>query len=326
MTWKQIDWEDIVQAKARIAKYVGATPLVRAHRLSARLGQDVYFKCENLQVTGAFKARGATNFVLSLVADANKAGEPLPAGVITGSSGNHGQAVAFAAKQVGLPCVVVVPEDVVAVKEAAIRSYGAEVVRCGRTSSERIERAETIAAERGLVFVPPYNHPLIVAGQGTAGLELAEQLPAVRQVFVPVGGGGLVSGVATAVRSAAPDAQVYGVEPELGNDAYLSLKAGRIVDIGVTTTVADGLRTNQPGSYTFAIMQERVDGIVLVSESSILGAMRDVGADKLIVEPSGATSVAGLIRAAEEGWLTGPAVCVLSGGNVAPEILVETLV
>lgn len=325
MTWKPIDWADIVQAKARIASYVRETPLVYAHRLSMRLGHDVYFKCENLQVTGAFKARGATNFVLALVEDASRSGAALPSGVITGSSGNHGQAVAFAAKQVGIPCVVVVPEDVVGVKEAAIRSYGAEVVRCGRTSSERIERAETIAAQRGYVFVPPYDHPLIAAGQGTAGLELVAQLPAVRQVFVPVGGGGLISGVATAVTTKLQNAQVFGVEPELANDTYLSLAAGYPVDIGVTTTVADGLRTNHPGAYTFPIVQQTVNRVVLVTESAILAALRDLIAEKLIAEASGATSVAGVIRAAEEGWLAGPAVCVISGGNVAPEVLVEAL-
>ncbi|MCL6453393.1 MAG: threonine/serine dehydratase [Alicyclobacillus sp.] len=327
-----MEWDDIVRAEQRIRGKVAKTPLVKAHRLSERLGQEVYLKCENLQVTGSFKARGATNFVQALATEGDEGRQLIGVtadrsvqGVITGSSGNHGQAVAYAAQQVGLPCVVVVPEDVIGVKEQAIRGFGAEVVRCGRTSSERIAKAEEIAEARGYVFVPPYDHPLVAAGQGTAGLEILQQRPDVRMVFVPVGGGGLISGVSTAVKSRLPGSQVVGAEPELANDTYLSLEAGKVVDIGVSTTVADGLRSNHPGQYTFPIVQKRVDRVTLVSEAAIWSALRDVLAEKLLAEPSGATSVAAAVRAAAEGWLEGPAVCVISGGNAAAEVLVEAL-
>lgn len=320
-----IELSDVLEAKERIRPLLSRTPLVFAHGLSKRVGVEVYLKCENLQVTSSFKARGATNFVLALMEESKVRGEELHRGVITASSGNHGQAVAFAAKQVGLPCVVVVPEDVIGVKERAIQSYDAEVIRCGVTSTARISRAEEIAKERGYVFVPPYDHPYIAAGQGTAGLEIVEQLPELKEIFVPVGGGGLISGVATAIKANLPAARVVGVEPEIANDTFLSLQAGVSVDIPPTTTMADGLRTSHPGTYTFPIVQKLVDEIHLVSEARILEAMRELFAARLVVEPSGATSVAALLDRADEGRLSGPVVCLLSGGNVDTSLLMEAL-
>lgn len=315
-----IERTDIEVARRRIADDVIETPLIWSPMLSDEAGTAVYLKCENLQVTGSFKARGATNFVRAMMDTGTTT-----AGVVTASSGNHGQAVAYAAKRAGLPCTVVVPEDVVAVKERAIRSYGADVEYRGKTSSERIARAEEIAAERGWTFVPPYDHPWVAGGQGTAGLEICKQCPDVRQVFVPVGGGGLISGVATAVSSACPEAIVIGVEPAIANDTWLSVRAGYAVEIGSTTTVADGLRTSHPGLYTFPIVQKRVHHIDLVPEEAILAAVRRLLAAKLVTEPSGAVSVAAMLQAAREGTLQGPVVCVLSGGNVASEQLVEAL-
>ena len=322
----QVPWvgiHEIERAAMRIDGVVVETPLIRAHRVSEWIGRDVFLKCENLQVTGSFKARGASNFVLSLTE--KHAGNTAAAGVVTASSGNHGQAVAYAAKRVGLPCTVVVPEDVIGVKEEAIRGYGAEVVRCGVTSSERIAYAERLAADQNLVFVPPYDHADIVAGQGTAGLEIMRSLPEVSEVFVPVGGGGLISGVSIAVKSRAVESshttRVVGVEPELAKDTYLSLQAGHAVDIGPTSTIADGLRTSHPGSFTFPIVQRNVDEIALVSEEDIFAAVRSLFEAKLVVEPSGATSLAAVFKAHRDGYrFTGPVVCVLSGGNVSPEV------
>jgi threonine dehydratase len=345
-----VSFAQIEAAKQRIQDVVVETPLIRAHRLSAQLGTPVYLKCENLQVTASFKARGASNFVLSLVEEQQNSGRKV-SGVVTASSGNHGQAVAYAAQQVGLPCTVVVPEDVISVKEAAIKAYGASVVRCGVTSSERIDYAEKLSREQDLVFVPPYDHPHIVAGQATVGLEIMEKLPEVTEVFVPVGGGGLISGVSTAVKTffesgssaaneglgsatqqaaSAPiqssSVRVTGVEPEIANDTFLSLQQGQVVDIGPTTTIADGLRTSHPGSYTFPIVKQYVDEIVLVAEDDIIAAMKELFAAKLVVEPSGCTSVAALLQRHRDGHrFAGPVVCVLSGGNVAPETFAGVL-
>ncbi|MCL6516298.1 threonine/serine dehydratase [Alicyclobacillus sp.] len=320
--FEPVTYEDIQAAARRIQPYVVRTPLLHAENLSRRLGADVYLKCENLQRTGAFKARGALNMVLSLMASANP-----PKGVITASSGNHGQAVAYAASLVGVPCTVVVPKTVLPVKERAIQAYGARVIRCGTMSSQRIERAQELAQQEDLAFVPPYDHPWVAAGQGTAGLEIALDLPTVRTVYVPVGGGGLISGVATALKSAVPGVRVIGVEPELANDTHLSLRAGHPVDIGETRTIADGLRTNHPGHYTFPIVQRNVDDIDLVSEGAIRQAVIELlGANKLLVEPSGATSVAAALAAAERGEAPeGPVVCVLSGGNMELGMLAEWL-
>jgi threonine dehydratase len=309
---------DILHADARIRPLALRTPLVYSPALSDAAGVAVYFKCENLQRTGAFKIRGALNKVRAFV----EAGEVR--GVITASSGNHGQAVAYAAREYGLRCTVVVPETVVPVKEAAIRAFGADVVRCGTTSNERIAHALTLAERHGWVYVPPYDDPHIVAGQGTVGLEIAQQLPEVGTVLVPLGGGGLTSGVAVAVKALCPRAQVYGVEPDTADDTRQSLAAGRIIDIGETHTIADGLRTSHPGSYTFLHLTRYLDGVRTVSDGDILEAVRDLALQaKLVVEPSGAVAAASV--RAEPGGLQGPVVCVLSGGNIDPAFLLSLL-
>lgn len=319
MTNHTVDLEEIRAAAARIAPHAMKTPLLRSPQWSQRAGVDVWFKCENVQTTGSFKVRGATNKVLSLL----EAGLPDMRGVVTASSGNHGQAVAYAANSAGLACVVVVPETVLAVKEQAIRNYGADVIRRGTTSQARIELAEQLAQERGLVFVPPYDDPLIVAGQGTVGLEIALDCSNVGTVFVPIGGGGLTAGVATAMKGVCPSAHVFAAEPALADDTWQSMQAGEIREIGESRTIADGLRSSHPGHFTFPIVQRLVDGVVLVEETGIETALVDLLAQsKLLVEPSGCTSVAALARVIDEGGerlaalqARGAVVCVLSGGN-----------
>ncbi|MCL6446380.1 MAG: threonine/serine dehydratase [Alicyclobacillus sp.] len=301
---------DVMAAQKRIHGRVEQTPLLPAPALSAVAGADVYLKCENLQRTGSFKLRGATNKLLALQ---EQPGD-VP-GVITASSGNHGQAVAYAAQSLGMPCTVVVPETVLAVKEAAIRAYGARVIRCGTMSKHRIELAEQLAEKEGLVFVPPYDDPDVAAGQGTIGLEILAQLPEVASVVVPVGGGGLISGIATAIKGRAPHVRVIGVEPETANDTYQSFYAGRVIEIQGTDTIADGLRTSHPGHYTFPLVQAHVDEITLVSEDAIIGAFGQLlGIAKLLVEPSGCVSAAAVLSRSTA--VQGPVVCVLSGGNV----------
>lgn len=334
-----VERADIESALKRLQGYVVKTPLLLSPQLSATVGVDVYLKCENLQRTGSFKLRGALNKLLSMQSQGGEVevegrtgvaaggGVTGVTGVVTASSGNHGQAVAYAAQLLGLPCTVVVPETVLAVKEQAILGFGAKVIRCGVTSSERIDLATKLADEQQWVFIPPYDDSFIVAGQGTVGAEIAEQCPNVATVIVPIGGGGLIAGVSTAIKTMLPGAKVYGVEPRLANDTYLSRQAGYIVDIGETRTIADGLRTSHPGNFTFPIVQRHVDDILLVDEETIGVALRRLLMEsKLLVEPSGCTSVAALlqndvhprIHAIVPGVVqeSGPIVCVLSGGNV----------
>lgn len=309
----------IEEAAKRIKPYVVETPLLYSPQLSDSVGVDVYLKCENLQRTGAFKLRGALNKLLSM----RESGD-FAKGVITASSGNHGQAVAYAAKLLDLPCTVVVPEDVLSVKEQAIVGFGAQVIHCGVTSSARIDLATELAVSEGLVFIPPYDDLDIMAGQGTVGAEIARQCPQVKTVIVPVGGGGLTAGVSTAIRTMLVEAKVFAAEPSLANDTFLSRKAGRIVDIGSTSTIADGLRTSHPGTLTFPILQRNVDDVLLVKEEAIARALGRILMDsKLLVEPSGATSVAALLESKIP--LDGPVVCVLSGGNVEWETVKRLL-
>ena len=314
---------DIEIARQRVADVALVTPLVYSPHWSERADREVWFKCENLQRTGSFKLRGAANKILGTLEHHH------PAGVVTASSGNHGAAVAYAARRSGLPCTVIVPEDVIGVKEAAIRGTGAEVVRRGTMSQERLELAQEIARDRGYLFVAPYDDPLVMAGQGTAGLEMLDQCPQVAAVFVPVGGGGLTSGIATAVKARRPQARVYAAEPEVANDTWLSLQAGRVVGIDAAPTAADGLRSSHPGLLTFPVLQHRVDGVVLVSEAAIRQAAASLVFEaKLVVEPSAAVSLAAFARMLRDDDPAladlppdGPVVCVLSGGNIDPLLL-----
>ena len=278
----------------------------------------MYVKAENLQSIGAFKIRGAYNAIASL-GEAERA-----RGVITYSSGNHAQGVARAARLLGIDAVVVMPDDAPPVKRDRVERDGAEIVVVGPASDERQVRAEAIAAERGLAIIPPYDDDRIIAGQGTIGLEIIEDLPSVGVVVVPVGGGGLASGIATAIKSLRPDVRVIGVEPELAADAKASLEQGHIVRWDardVSQTIADGTRTQAVGARTFAHMRANLDGIVTVSEAEIIAGIRLAAEHaRLVLEPSGAVAITGLVFHGDEvrSGLAGDAVAVASGGNVDP--------
>ncbi|MBE3589449.1 MAG: pyridoxal-phosphate dependent enzyme [Firmicutes bacterium] len=311
---------DVVRARQRIRGLTVRTPLVSARRLGEEAGVRLFLKAENLQRTGSFKLRGAVNRIAVLASSGR-----VVRGVITASSGNHGQALAYAARAFGYPAVVVMPEDAAPPKVAAARAFGAEVIHHGRTSAERFERAHALAHERGLEFVPPYDDVHIIAGQGTIGWEILEDCPEVDAVLVPLGGGGLLAGIATAVKARAAHVRVVGVEPEGSNAHQQSRAAGRIVTLERTETVADGLRKLAPGLLTFPIIQEQVDEIVTVSDDEILHAMACLAVwTKLVVEPSGAVGVAAAL--AGRGVRPGErVVCVLSGGNVDPAVLARAL-
>ena len=289
-------------------------------------GERRYLKAESLQPIGAFKIRGAYVAVASLSPDERVRG------VITYSSGNHAQGVARAARLLGTPAVVVMPSDSPAIKRERVALDGAEIIIVGTASDERQAVAERIAAERRLTIIPPYDDDRIIAGQGTVGLEIVEALPDLAAVLVPIGGGGLASGVAAAVRALAPGARVIGTEPELAADARESLAAGTIVRWAaqdVSRTIADGTRTQALGRRTFAHLAALLDSIVTVTEAEIAAAVRLAAEEsRLVVEPSGALTVAALaFRSAEAGLvgLDGPIVAVVSGGNVDPERYVDFL-
>ena len=311
-----VSLDDIRAAAALLDGIATRTPLVPfggpAHRH--------FLKAESLQPIGAFKLRGAYNAVATLAPDERARG------VITYSSGNHAQGVARAARLLGAPCVVVMPSDAPGIKRERVAADGAQIVIVGTASDERQAVAEQIAAERGLAIIPPFDDDRIIAGQGTIGLEIVEALPDLAAVLIPVGGGGLASGVATAVKALLPTARVVGVEPELAADAKESLAAGEIVrwpaDL-VSRTIADGTRTQALGRRTFAHLSAHLDAIVTVSEDEIAAAVRLAAEEsRLVAEPSGALSVAALaFRPSEAGIkeLDGPVVAVVSGGNVDPD-------
>ena len=308
-------------AAARIAGIAIETPLVQAPFASAR-GQ-VWLKAESLQPIGAFKIRGAANKILQLTE------EEVERGVITYSSGNHAQGVAYAARAVGARAVIVMPSNAPAVKRAATIALGAEVVEVGPASSERLAVAERLVREHGYVVIPPYDDEKIIAGQATCGLEIVAQLPDVDLVLSPVSGGGLLSGIAAAVKQLRPAAKVFGVEPELAADAAESFASGRIVEWPAeltSRTMADGLRTQSVGVRNFAHIQAFVDGIVTVNEAEIRAAMRAiVSQTRLVPEPSGAVAAAALLFRGASLPPYGKAVAVVSGGNVAPALLAQVL-
>ncbi len=310
-----VDLERIREAAATLRGIAMRTPLVAFGRPERRH----FLKAESLQPIGAFKIRGA------YVAVASLSPEERARGVITYSSGNHAQGVARAARLLGAPAVIVMPDDAPEIKVRRVLADGAEVVVVGPASEERRAAAERIAAERGLVIIPPYDDDRIIAGQGTVGLEIAEDVPDLAAVLVPIGGGGLASGVCAAVRALRPGARLIGVEPELAADARESLAVGRIVSWPaalVGRTIADGTRTQALGRRTFAHLSALLDDIVTVSEAEIAAAVRLAAEEsRLVVEPSGALTVAALrFRAVESGLdgLSGAVVAVVSGGNVDP--------
>ncbi|MFC0526872.1 threonine ammonia-lyase [Phytohabitans kaempferiae] len=309
-----ISLDDVRAAARDIAGVAFRTPL-----LPARWDEELWLKPESLQPVGSFKLRGATNAVARL------SEEQRARGVITHSSGNHGQALAYAARRAGAPCVVVIPDVAPAVKIEQVRALGAEVVLV--PPPERLDVAQERAAEDGLVLIPPYDHRDVIAGQGTVGLEIAEDLPDVDVVLVPVGGGGLASGVSTAITALLPHAKVVGVEPELAADARESLAKGELVAWPTELnyrTAADGVRVNL-SELTFAHLRERLDRIVTVSEDEIRAAMaRIVREGRLVVEPTGAITAAARLFHGDE-LPPGRTVAVVSGGNVDPQLLITSL-
>ena len=307
---------DIEAAAQRLEGVAVRTPLLRLP-----LAGDIYVKPESLQRTGSFKFRGAYNALAST---------PFPLierGVVADSSGNHAQGVAAAAALHGVPATIVMPENAAPVKVARTAGWGAEIVRCANSSDERQRVAAEIRDTRLLEYIPPFDDVRIIAGQGTVGLEVAESLPDVMTVVVCIGGGGLISGVATAVKALCPAARVIGVEPELAADAQDSLRQGRIVSwpaADVTRTICDGVRTQALGELTFATISALVDEIVTVSEDEVLEAMRWLALEaKLLVEPTGALTLAALQTGAVA--IEGPTVLVVSGGNVDPALAARVI-
>ena len=310
-------------AQARIRGVAAHTPLVRLF-IPGFDSAEVYVKAEGLQPIGSFKLRGAYNKIAQLTPDQRSRG------VITYSSGNHAQGVAYAARALGLKAVIVMPSNAPEVKKRATAALGAEIVEVGPASSDRKQKAEELEAQHGYVMIPPYDDEQIIAGQGTCGLEIVEQLPDVDLVLAPVSGGGLLSGVAAAVKQLNSNAKVFGVEPELAGDASESFRAGVIATWPaelVSRTIADGLRTQSVGVRNFAHIQAFVDGIITVTEAEIRAAMRAiVAATRLVPEPSGAVATAALLFHAAELPRYTKAVAVVSGGNVAPELLAKVLI
>lgn len=321
-----VSLDAIRAAAARIAPIAIKTPLVRAAFPGVSghgTGREIWLKAESLQPIGAFKIRGASNKILQLTPD------QISRGVITYSSGNHAQGVAYAAREVGTKAVIVMPSNAPAIKRAATLALGVEIVDVGLASSERLAVAEELVQKHGYIVIPPYDDDQIIAGQGTCGLEIMEELPEVDLVLAPVSGGGLLSGVAAAVKQLSPRAKVFGIEPELAGDTAESFRAGEIVTWPAeltSRTIADGLRTQNVGVSNFAHIQAFVDGIITVTEAEIRAAMRAiVAATRLVPEPSGAVSTAALLFHSHQLPEYHKAVAVVSGGNVDPVMLAEVL-
>ena len=315
---------DIREAQARLRGVAVRTELIQASLGEYAAESDsrkLYLKPENLQPIGAFKLRGAYNKIASL------SPEERSRGVITYSSGNHGQGVAYAARALGTKAVIVMPNNAPAIKREAAASMGAEIVVVGPGSLERQTKAEELARQHGYVIVPPFNDEKIIAGHGTMGLEILEDLPEVETVLVPVGGGGMISGVAAAVKLCKPSAKVIGVEPELAADAQASLRAGRIVESTAeqtSRTIADGLRTQRIGAITFEHIRKYVDDILTVSEYEIREATKWLATNpKTLAEPSGAVAVAGFLFHHDQLPRSAISVAIISGGNIDPQMLQE---
>jgi threonine dehydratase len=295
--------DDVRAAAVRIRGVAVRTPLLQVGPLA--------LKCENLQPMGAFKVRGACNMIAQLSPDARATG------VITYSSGNHGQAVALVAQRFGIPAVVVMPETAPAIKVEGVRRYGAEVIFAGTTTLQRQARAEEELARRALIMVPPFDDPCVIAGQGTTGLEILEQCPAVTTVFVPAGGGGLISGVSVAIKGMRSGVRIVGVEPDGAPKMSRSRAAGHPITLEHVASIADGLLAVRPGDLTFAHVQTLVDDVITVSDEQIRAAIRWLfGEANLVAEPSGAAAVAGALASGSSAGAVN--VAIVSGGNVDP--------
>jgi len=303
-------FSDVQAAAGRLRGRAHRTPVLRSATADARTGASLFFKCENFQRMGAFKFRGAFNAIAQL------SPEQRSAGVIAFSSGNHAQAIALAARELGVHATIVMPADAPAAKLDATRAYGGEIVVYDRFAEDREALTRRLALERGLALIPPYDHADVIAGQGTAALELFEEVGALDALFVCLGGGGLLSGCALAAAALAPACALYGVEPEAGDDARQSLRAGRIVTIAVPKTIADGAMTTHLGELTFPIIRRHVRDILAVSDEALIEAMRFfAGRMKMVVEPTGCLAAAGAFAAAPQ-WRGRRVGVIVSGGNV----------
>ncbi|HVO99516.1 MAG TPA: pyridoxal-phosphate dependent enzyme [Bryobacteraceae bacterium] len=306
----EVTFEDIQRAAERIKGIAQRTPVMTSHTFDAKSGVQAVFKCENFQKGGAFKIRGAANFLYSIPkAD-------LPKGVVAYSSGNHAQAVAIAAKSVGAPATLVMPEDAPRSKMEATRAQGPRIITYDRFKDDRGAIGAKISAETGATLVPPYDHPWTIAGQGTTALELRDQAPDLEALVVCIGGGGLIAGCAIAAKHLKPSIRIFGVEPADANDTYLSLRAGKRVEIPAPATIADGLRSQLPGELTFPVIQKHVEQILLVTDDEIRATVKFLLTRmKILVEPSGAVSAAAAMFGKLPPGL-GRVGIVLSGGNV----------
>ncbi|BBU32700.1 serine/threonine dehydratase (plasmid) [Burkholderia sp. THE68] len=303
-------YADVEAAASRIAGVAHRTPVQTSRTLNDIIGAEVFFKCENFQRMGAFKFRGAFN-ALSKFSPAQR-----KAGVVAFSSGNHAQGIALSAKILGIPATIVMPHDAPASKVAATKGYGATVVSFDRYTEDREAIGRRLAEEKGLTLIPPYDHPDILSGQGTAAKELFEEVGALDYLFVPLGGGGLLSGTALSTRALAPQCVLYGVEPEAGNDGQQSFRSGEIVHIDTPKTIADGAQTQHLGNYTFGIIRRDADDILTATDTDLVNAMKFFASRmKMLVEPTGCLGLAAALNLKDA--LKGKRVgVILSGGNV----------
>jgi threonine dehydratase len=317
---KMVTLKDIQQAQTLLKHFSVRTPLVACKLPN---GKSIFVKPENLQPIGSFKLRGAYNKISSLTSDERARG------VVSHSSGNHAQGVAYAAKALGVKATIVMPLTAPKVKMEATQGMGAEIVLVGPASDERIAKAEELEQELGLVPVPPYNDEKIIAGQGTIGLEILEDLPEVEVVVVPVGGGGLISGIATAIKESRPKAKIIGVEPEFAADAQASFRTGKIQSVSgesALRTMADGLRSQSIGSINFEHIRRYVDDIITVKEDEIRQAMKHLlFSARILAEPSGAVTTAAVLFHAAELPASEKTVAIVSGGNVEPQLFSDIL-
>lgn len=304
------DYQDVAQAAERLHNIAHRTPVLTSRTADARTGATLYFKCENFQRMGAFKFRGAYNAIAQLT-DAQRR-----AGVLTYSSGNHAQAIALSAQLLGVRATIIMPEDAPAIKMQATREYGGHIITYNRYTEDREALARRLAEEQQLTLIPPYDHPHVLAGQGTAAKELIEATGPLDYLLVPLGGGGLLSGCALAAHTLSPDCRIIGVEPEAGNDGQQSLRRGEIVTIPVPRTIADGAQTLHLGEYTFGIIRHLVDDILTVTDAQLINTMKFFAERmKMVVEPTGCLAAAAALygRLPIAGKRVG---VVISGGNV----------
>ncbi|MEB8217517.1 threo-3-hydroxy-L-aspartate ammonia-lyase [Citrobacter braakii] len=304
------DYNDVAAAAERIADYANKTPVMTSRTVNDEFGAEVFFKCENFQRMGAFKFRGAMNALRQFTP------EQRAAGVVTFSSGNHAQAIALSAKLLGSPATIIMPHDAPAAKVAATKGYGGNVVIYDRYTEDREKIGRELAEKQGLTLIPPYDHPHVIAGQGTATKELIEEVGQLDVLFVCLGGGGLLSGSALAARHLSPDCIIYGVEPEAGNDGQQSFRSGKIVHIDTPKTIADGAQTQHLGNITFPIIQRNVHDILTVSDDELVASMKFIAERmKIVVEPTGCLGFAA--ARARKAELRGKKIgIIISGGNV----------